>query len=101
LRDIIRHECGYAFAHYYPNLIIRGKEFRRVFSGHYYANEPSKVYDSASYFSSFAQTCPMEDFAEKFMVYVKGHGNLLKNMNERLESKWNYIRLIAGLSIKI
>jgi hypothetical protein len=75
---------------------IRSKEFNSVFSGHYYANKPSKVYDSASYVSSYAQTCPMEDFAETFMVYVRRHGKPLKNMNERLEAKWRFILELAN-----
>ena len=99
LRDVIRHEYGHGFAHYYPELIIRSKEFRRVFSGHYYADEPTKVYDSASYVSSYAQTCPMEDFAETFMVYVRRHGKPLKNGNERLEAKWDFVRLLASSCI--
>lgn len=96
LRDVIRHEYGHGFAHYYPELIIRSKEFRRVFSGHYYADEPTKVYDSASYVSSYAQTSPMEDFAETFMVYVRRHGKPLKNMNERLEAKWKFMEALRA-----
>jgi hypothetical protein len=91
LRDVIRHEYGHAFAHYYPELIIRNKEFTRVFSGHYYADHATKSYDSSSYVSEYAQTCPMEDFAETFMMYTRRHGKPLKNMNVRLEAKWSFV----------
>jgi hypothetical protein len=96
LRDVIRHEYGHAFAHYYPELIIRNKEFKRIFSGHYYADEPTKVYDSPCYVSSYAQTSPMEDFAETFMVYVRRHGNPLRYMNMQLEAKWSFIFDLAN-----
>jgi hypothetical protein len=99
LRDVIRHEYGHAFAHYYPELIIRNKEFRKVFNGHYYAEHPKTIYDDASYVSSYAQTCPMEDFAETFMVYVRRHGKPLKNMNDRLEAKWDFLRHMASYCI--
>jgi hypothetical protein len=67
------------------------KKVRNFFNGHYYAEHPKKIYDDASYVSSYAQTCPMEDFAETFMVYVRRHGKPLKNMNERLQAKWKFM----------
>ena len=91
LRDIIRHEYGHAFAHYYPELIIGNGQFKKIFSGNYYALQPLKIFDSASYVSLYAQSCPMEDFAETFMVYVRRHGKPLKKMNERLAAKWKFI----------
>jgi hypothetical protein len=91
LRDVIRHEYGHAFAHYYPELIIDSVQFMRVFSGNYFASEPKKLFELSSYVSSYAQSSPMEDFAETFMVYVRRHGKPFKHMNERLEAKWMFV----------
>jgi hypothetical protein len=98
LRDVIRHEYGHAFAHYYPELIIRSKEFSKVFSGNYYSAQPSAIYDAASYVSQYAQSCPMEDFAETFMVFVRRHGRPIEKMNDRLMAKWSFIE---GLRMKV
>lgn len=91
LRDIIRHEYGHAMAHYYPELIIDNKEFRKAFNGHYYDLKFSVNGDSSSYVSEYAQTSPMEDFAETFMVYTRRHGRPLVRMNDSLSRKWAFM----------
>ena len=91
LRDIIRHEYGHAMAHYYPELIVDNREFRKVFNGHYYDSKSALNDDSSNYVSLYAQSSPMEDFAETFMVYTRRHGRSLEKMNEGLLAKWAFI----------
>jgi hypothetical protein len=91
VRDVIRHEYAHAFAHYYPKLIIRSKEFESVYGGKYYSSVPSQMEDEA-YVSDYAKTIPMEDFAETFMVFVRRRGVMPKSMkNVKLKKKWKFI----------
>ncbi len=97
LRDIIRHEYAHALAHYYPEMIVRPKEFKNVFGGTYYSVKPSKMEDEA-YITEYAKTDPSEDFAETFMVYVRRKGVIPTNMtNPKLKRKWKYISKIIKL----
>lgn len=91
LRDVIRHEYGHAFAHYYPDLTILSEEFEKVFGGNYFCVESSYMGPDA-YFTEYSRTLPMEDFAETFMVYVRRKGQIPPNIkNRKLKSKWNYV----------
>ena len=90
LRAVIRHEYGHAFAHYYPELIIESIKFKSVFGGHYFdVNSSNMPFDS--YVSAYAQTMPMEDFAETFRVYLMNKGKMPKNVSKLLKKKWIFI----------
>jgi Putative zinc-binding metallo-peptidase len=91
LREVIRHEYGHAFAHYYSDLIIYSTEFEKVFGGNYYDGEPSEM-EKGAYVSDYASILPMEDFAETFALYVRRKGVLPDAINNRkLKRKWNFI----------
>jgi hypothetical protein len=94
LRDVIRHEYAHALAHYYRRLIMRSAEFKKVFGGNYLHFQPSDMEDDA-YITQYAQSMPMEDFAETFMVYVRRKGVLSKkHTNKKLILKWKFIAKI-------
>ncbi len=91
LRDVIRHEYAHALAYYHPDLIIDSKLFELVFGGNYTSEEPSKMKKEA-YVTEYAQTFPMEDFAETFMIYVRRKGLIPDSFkNKKLIRKWNFI----------
>ena len=91
LRDILRHEYGHAVAHYYPAL-INGKRFQEVFGGKYNDDDFSEDWDG-DFVSDYATTCPMEDFAETFMVFLRTKGSLpLRFATPSIKKKWKFIR---------
>ena len=97
LRDVIRHEYGHAFAHYYPDLTILSPQFEKVFGGKYFDQEPSYMGPDA-YITEYARTLPMEDFAETFMVYVRRKGKIPKGLvNRNIKRKWMFISKVIEL----
>lgn len=91
--DVIRHEYGHAFAHYYREIIEGAPSFIRAFGGDYFDEEKLYELPATSFITEHAKSQPMEDFAETFMVYLQFKGELpVQYKNRALKRKWNFIR---------
>jgi hypothetical protein len=95
LRDVLRHEFGHALAWHYPALIRRSRQFAAAFGGRY--DDPTPVPGpDAAFVSEYARTCPAEDFAETFMVYLRQGGRRPERLRHaRLRRKWAYVRAVV------
>lgn len=98
LRDVVRHEYGHALAHYYPALVRRSSRFREVFGDRYdsgpSASESGRPHPD--FVSEYAQTMPMEDFAETFMHYLSHGGQRPEQFSSRaIQRKWKFISDLA------
>ena len=99
LRDVLRHEYAHAIAHYYPELINDNPRFIKAFGGDYWSTHPCEGPD-ADFVSAYARTCPMEDFAETFMTYIRHAGKLPKRYeaSSPMRRKWTFLdRLLPGI----
>lgn len=95
LRDIIRHEYAHALAWHHPAMIRQSRRFAAAFGGRYDDAKPV-VGPDAAFVSEYARTCPKEDFAETFMVYVRRMGQRPDWLqHRRLNRKWAYIRAVV------
>jgi hypothetical protein len=72
LRDTLRHEYGHAIAFYYPSLVRRSSEFRRVFGTNYDGKYPEEGLDARDFMTGYAMESPAEDFAETVKVLLRG-----------------------------
>ena len=88
--DTLRHEYGHALAHRHPRR-TRTRAFRAAFGGDGWHAEPTLRQRAAHCVSAYAQTCPMEDFAETFMVYVRRQGRAPAKMTDGLRRKWEVV----------
>lgn len=90
VRDTLRHEYGHALAHRQP-AGTRSRAFRAAFGGDGWQAEPTLRQRPAHCVSRYAQTCPREDFAETFMVYVRRQGRAPAKMTDGLRAKWEVV----------
>jgi hypothetical protein len=72
LRDILRHEFGHALAFHYPGPICRTRAFAAAFDARYDDPWPEPPQDPANFVTEYAMNSPEEDFAETFMVWLRG-----------------------------
>lgn len=91
VRDVLRHEYAHAIAHYYPTAIQRSVTFRAVFGGIYWSEVPRPRLRRTDCVSRYAMSCPMEDFAETLMLFLRRKGRLLEGMSEALSRKWAFV----------
>lgn len=70
LRDVLRHEYAHALADCHPK-IVRSRHFVRAFGGRYTDCRGPCEYDPEVHVSPYAASCPAEDFAETFMVWLR------------------------------
>jgi hypothetical protein len=97
LRDVVRHEYGYALAHYYPSLILRSSRFSATFGGRYFGHRTAHG-NSRDFVSTYAATCPAEDFAETFMLFLRYSGRLPVHFgSSAIKRKWQLIADLAGV----
>jgi hypothetical protein len=75
LRDVLRHEFAHALAFYYPGLIRRTRTFVAAFEARYDEPWPDPPTDPKDFVTDYAMTSPDEDFAETFMVWLRGFSN--------------------------
>mgnify|MGYP001237383869 CR=1 FL=1 len=72
LRDVLRHEYAHALAWVRPSF-VRGRWFRETFGARYDEKwDERPVFDPEAYVGEYATTSAKEDFAETFMVCVRG-----------------------------
>ena len=91
LADVLRHEYGHALEGKYPKF-IHNNEFRKAF-GKAYGDKKSSDINMNHYVSTYAMTCPQEDFAETFMHYMKYRGILPGKWAKvpAIRRKWSFI----------
>lgn len=70
LRDVLRHEYAHCLADSFPRL-VKSQRFAQVFGGRYDDARAPSLYDPKHHVSQYAATCPAEDFAETFMVWLR------------------------------
>lgn len=91
LLDTLRHEYGHALAYRQP-AVGRTRAFRAAFGGDAWHAVPTLRQRPAHCVSRYAQTCPMGDFAETFMVYVRRQGRApAHRMTDGLRAKWEVV----------
>jgi hypothetical protein len=97
LRDVVRHEYGHAVAHYYPSLIQRSTRFSSTFGGRYFGTR-RHLASGRDFVSAYATTCPAEDFAETFMLFLR-HGSRLpaRFTSSAIKRKWQFITDLAAI----
>jgi hypothetical protein len=96
LRDVVRHEYGHAVAHYYPSLIQRSSRFSATFGGRYFG-ERCNYASERDFVSTYAATCPAEDFAETFMLFLRHGGQLpARFASSAIKRKWQFITDLAA-----
>ncbi len=97
LRDVVRHEYGHAVAHYYPSLIQRSSCFTATFGGRYRDIEPAQG-PERDFVSLYAATCPCEDFAETFKIFLRHTGKLPSRFtSSAVKRKWQFITDLAEI----
>ena len=104
VRDVVRHEYGHAFAHYYPELVTQSDEFPKVFGEEYFHDKRTNA-DRGTFISSYAATNPAEDFAETFMVAIRRGGEALpRSLHPEIRRKYSFvmrlIKRIRGASVR-
>ena len=77
LKAVLRHEFAHALAYKGRNLVRGWSDFEQVFGAHHDDEEPAGG-PLSNYISSYAATCPREDFAETVAAYVRKRGNIPK-----------------------
>ena len=96
LRDVLRHEYAHALAHYRPS-VHRAKAFTKAFgAGYWHATPTVAQAERRDCVSAYAQTRPMEDFAETFMLYLRRGGRLPRRLTARIRRKWAFIAHLNG-----
>lgn len=95
LRDVLRHEYGHAAADTHRGL-IRSRQFQDAFG----AAHEAKVeweFDSRFHLSGYAATCPLEDFAETFMFFLRHGGRFPSTLKTpAIQKKWTFIRKLGS-----
>jgi hypothetical protein len=101
--DVLRHEFGHAFAHYYYDELFSDNEgFEKAFGGAYFDSVRSRELPIFSFISDYAQESPMEDFAETFMVYLRRRGEIpYRFQNPDFKKKWKFIASAIRASINL
>lgn len=104
VRDVVRHEYGHAFAHYYPELVTESDEFPDVFGREYFHDKRTKS-EPVTFISAYAATNPAEDFAETFMVAIRrGCKPLPRSLHPEVRRKYSFvtglIKRIRGASVR-
>ncbi len=96
LADVLRHEWAHALADRRPS-IVRSRRFRDAFGGHYQTMEPVDDYDPSLHLTSYAATCPCEDYAETLHYYLRHKGRLPVRLRGKpaIEKKWQFIDAIT------
>ena len=96
LRDVVRHEYGHAVAHHYPSLIRRSSRFASTFGGRYGDSEPGWG-DALDFVTDYAATCPAEDFAETFMLFLRHRGKLPESFfSPAVREKWQFVEDLSA-----
>ncbi|MGA2032488.1 MAG: hypothetical protein ABSG68_09545 [Thermoguttaceae bacterium] len=72
LRDVLRHEFAHALAFYHPGPIRRTRAFVAAFDARYDEVWYDPPTDKEDFVTDYAMTAPDEDFAETFMVWLRG-----------------------------
>lgn len=98
IRDVLRHEYAHAIAHYYPAAVQRSAAFRGAFGGDYWSEAPRPHVRRMDCVSRYAMSCPMEDFAETLMLFLRRKGRPLKRMSLALRRKWAFVRKLGGVT---
>ena len=95
LRDILRHEYAHAIADTHRGL-IRARQFTDAFGAHH-TWDFEWEYDPYFHVTPYAATCPAEDFAEVFMLYLKYHG-IIQHLykSQAVSRKWAFIRRLGN-----
>jgi hypothetical protein len=75
LRDVLRHEFAHALAFHHPGLIRRPRAFLAAFEARYDEAWTEPPTDPVDFVTEYAMTGPDEDFAETFMVWLRGFSN--------------------------
>jgi len=95
LRDILRHEYAHAVADTHRGL-IRSRQFREAFG----AAHDSKIeweFDPLFHVTEYAASCPMEDFAETFMCFLRHRGRLPASIKTpAIQGKWSFVRKLGS-----
>jgi hypothetical protein len=96
LRDVLRHEYGHAVALHHPGL-MRSNRFRNAFwTAHDSSDLRPWKYDPELFVSCYAASHPREDFAEKFMLFLRHKGKIPQRHNTpAIRAKWNFIGLLG------
>jgi len=90
--DVLRHEYGHAFADVNRRR-IETKKFEKVFGyPHEWRDDYEMEYDPDFHVTEYAATCPGEDFAEVFRLYLKHRGKLSKRIDiPTIRRKWEFM----------
>jgi hypothetical protein len=95
LKSVLRHEYGHVVADLYPNL-VDNKTFEKAFGGKHDDRKSTLVYDEHLYVTEYAATCPSEDFAEVFGLYLKHKGKIPKKFNHKcIAAKWRFVGMLC------
>jgi hypothetical protein len=100
LRDVLRHEFGHALAFYHPGPIRRTRAFVGAFDARYDDPWPEPPTDPANFVTDYAMTSPDEDFAETFMVWLRGFSSSVprcrpyppRRITPSLRAKFRFVR---------
>lgn len=92
LRDTLRHEYGHAIAFYYPRLVRRSSEFRRVFGTNYDGKYHEEGLDPRDFMTGYAMESPAEDFAETVKVVLRGR--MATNISSVAKRKLAFVRSV-------
>lgn len=102
LRDVLRHEFGHALAYHHPGAVRRTRAFVGAFAARYDEAWPEPPGNREDFVTAYAMSSPDEDFAETFMVWLRGFANCEggsrprplppRRMTPALRAKFRFVR---------